>query len=276
MKPLKFTLKEAPRQRVGLSALIPDRLHGMRRTAIARIKLQCGNHKVTVGDLFSISGNDAQHLQLHGDLGKFDDIGMDMGSGSVTVRGRVGQRLGAAMRGGQIVVQGDAGDWLGANMHDGLIEVHGNTGNQVGGARPGEVHGMDGGTILVTGNAGMRVGDRMRRGMIILKGSAGDYCGARMLAGTILACGTSGDFVGSGMKRGTVILARRPERITATFNNCGVLKMQFLRLLFQHLTRTYPHLSELRGRGPLCERYCGDLATGGKGELMILSAAYSD
>ncbi len=274
MKPLTLTLKEPPSQRVELSALIPDRLSGMRRSAIAAIRLQCGNRKVKVGDLFSLSGGDASQLQLRGDLGKFDGIGAAMAAGVITVRGRVGHQLGAAMRGGRIMVHGDAGDWLGANMHGGRIEVRGCAGNQVGGGLPGDAHGMDGGTILIAGNAGMRVGDRMRRGIVVVKGDTGDYCGARMLAGTIVVFGNAGDFAGAGMRRGTVILIRKPERLPASFNYCGILKMQFLRILFHHLTREYPNLPELRGRGPLCDRYCGDLATGGKGELMILRASY--
>lgn len=274
MTPLKLTLRTAPAQRVDLSPLTPGHLQGMRRAAIARLSLRSGNRKVTVGELFTLNGDDTQQLELRGDLSKFDDIGSGINGGSMTVRGRVGSRLGAAMHGGRIVVYGDTGDWLGTGMRGGLIEVHGHAGDRVGAACPGDAHGMDGGTILITGNAGLRIGDHMRRGMIIIKGNAGDYCGAQILAGTILVFGTAGDFSGLGMKRGTIILGRRPKQIIASFNSSGILKMQFLRILFRHLARSYPNLTELKRHGPICERYCGDLAIGGKGELMILRASY--
>jgi len=134
---------------------------------------------------------------------------------------------------------------------------------------------MNDGTILITGNAGMRLGDRMRRGTIIVKGNVGDYCGARMLAGTVVVLGTAGHFTGLGMRRGTIVLGRRPKHLNASFNGCGRLKMQFLRILFRHLSRSHKGLAELKAHGPLCDRYCGDLSVGGKGELMILRAAYS-
>lgn len=274
MKPLTLTLKSPPSQRVDLATLTPDRLQGLRPPAIAKLALQSGNRKVTVGDLFALNGHDVLNLHLRGDCRKFDNIGSGMRAGSITVHGDTGHRLGAAMRGGQITVHGDTGDWLGSGMNDGRIEVRGNAGDRVGAAFPGEAHGMNNGTILITGNAGARVGDGMRRGIIIIKGNAGDYCGARMLAGSILALGTAGEFAGLGMRRGSIILGRRPVSVTASFNSCGILKMQFLRILFRRLTRSHPNLSELKRHGPLCERYCGDLSTGGKGEIMILCATY--
>jgi formylmethanofuran dehydrogenase subunit C len=274
MRPLKLTLKTAPAQRVDFSPATPNQLQGMRPAAIARIPLQSGNRKVTIGELFTLAGDDTQHLQLRGDLGKFDGIGSGMSSGLMTVHGRVGDRLGSAIRGGQITVYGDTRDWLGAEMRGGQIEVHGHAGDRVGAAYPGDAHGMDGGTIIITGNAGMRVGDRMRRGIIVIKGNAGDYCGARILAGTILVFGTAGNFSGLGMKRGTIILGRMPKQIATSFNSSGILKMQFLRILFRQLAHLYPNLEELKRHGPICERYCGDLAIDGKGELIILRASY--
>jgi formylmethanofuran dehydrogenase subunit C len=274
MKPMTLTLKGHQAQRVDVAPLTPDLLQGKSRSEIARIPLHAGNRNIPTGDLFAIDGADTSDLHLRGDCRTLNNIGAGMGGGSITVHGSAGHRLGAAMRGGQVSVHGDAGDWVGTGMHGGRIEIRGHAGNWVGAGFPGDTYGMNGGTILISGSAGERIGDRMRRGSIIIKGDTGAYCGTRMLAGTILVLGTTGEFAGLGMKRGTLILGRRPKQIVATFNASGTLKMQFLRILFRQWMRTYPNLTELRKRGPLCEYFSGDLTTGGKGELMILRNAY--
>lgn len=274
MTPLTLTLKATPRQRVDLTPLTPDRLQGLKRAAIAGIALQSGNRKVAVNEIFAISGADTEEIHIRGNCSKIDNIGTAMSRGSVTVHGRAGQRVGAAMSGGRIMVHGDVGDRLGNGMNGGEIEVRGNAGDWVGAADPGEAHGMNRGTILVTGSAGSRIGERMRRGTIIVKRDVGDYCGVRMLAGTIVVLGSAGNFTGFGMHRGTIVLGRRPKNFGATFNSCGLVKMEFLRILRGHLAHTYHGLVKLEGHSALCELYCGDMSLGGKGELMILRAGY--
>jgi formylmethanofuran dehydrogenase subunit C len=155
-------------------------------------------------------------------------------------------------------------------MRDGLIEVSGNVGDFAGGALPGATEGMNEGTILVSGNAGHRAGDRMRRGMLVVKGGAGDYLGSRMKGGTIVVLGPTGRSVGLGMRRGTIVLAERPIEVPATFHSSGKLKMEFLRLLFRELGRSFRSLAFLRTYGPLSERLIGDLSAGGKGEVLVL------
>jgi formylmethanofuran dehydrogenase subunit C len=274
MTPLTLTLKAAPTQRVDLSPLTPERLHGLNRAAIGGIGLQSGNRKIAVKELFTISGTDTQDIHIHGNCSKIDSIGAGTSSGSITVHGRAGHRVGAAMSGGRVVVRGNVGDRLGNGMNGGEIEVRGDAGDWVGAGDPGEAHGMNKGAILITGNAGARVGERMRRGTIIVKQNVGDYCGARMLAGTIVVLGTAGEFTGLGMHRGTIILSRRPKNFVATFNSCGILKMQFLRILRRQMAHTYHGLVKLPGHSALCELYCGDMSLGGKGELMVLRGGY--
>jgi formylmethanofuran dehydrogenase subunit C len=275
MTPLTLTLKSVPSVRVDLSPLTPDRLAGLTLGALRHIKLDAGNQRVAVDEIFKVSGRDCSHMEFHRASEKLVNIGAHMTRGEINVKGSVGDYLGRAMRGGTIRVRGDAGALAGNGMSGGLIEIHGSAGDGLGAANAGDAHGMNGGTIIVMGNAGERVANRMRRGIIIIKGNAGNYCGARMLAGTVLVLGNTGQFAGMGMQRGTIILGRRPKHISTTFNSCGTLKMQFLRIMFRHLTRAHRSLAILRDLGPLCDRYSGDLSTGGHGELMVLRGAYS-
>ncbi len=273
--PLTFALRKPPRAAVDLSALTPDRLAGLTVTAIRSIPLAAGKASPRVEELFLVTGKDPAHLVISRGNGRFYNIGAGMTGGLIEVQGQAGDYLGLGMRGGKILVRGHAGASVGSGMRGGVIEVRGNSGDLVGAARAGDRYGMNDGIILVTGNAGARVGDRMRRGTIVIKGNAGDYCGARMAAGTIVVLGNVGRFTGLGMRRGTIVLGRRPKERHACFNRCGTLKMQFLRILFRHLARSHRALSDLRRHGPLCDRYSGDMAFGGNGEIMILRTHYS-
>jgi len=272
--PLTFTLRKALRAAVDLSPLTPDRLADLALTAIRDIPLAAGKASPRVEELFLVTGKDSAHLLFRRASDRFYSIGAGMTGGLIEVQGQAGDYLGLGMRGGKILVRGHAGAFAGAGMRGGLIEVRGNSGDLVGAARAGDRYGMNDGIILVTGNAGARVGDRMRRGTIVIKGSAGDYCGARMAAGTIVVLGEVGRFTGLGMRRGTIVLGRRPKERHACFNRCGTLKMQFLRILFRHLARSHRALADLAQRGPLCDRYSGDMAIGGDGEIMILRNSY--
>jgi formylmethanofuran dehydrogenase subunit C len=105
----------------------------------------------------------------------------------------------------------------------------------------------------------------------VIKGDTDHYCGSRMLAGTILVLGGVGTSPGLGMRRGTLVLASRPSHIAATFNSCGILKVEFLRLLFKQLSSMHNRLKFLKDFGPEAERFVGDMALGGKGELVVLT-----
>ncbi len=147
---------------------------------------------------------------------------------------------------GSITIEGDCGDFLGANMR--------------------------GGSIICHGNAGDRVGDQMRRGMILIDGNAGDYCGSRMLAGTIGVFGSVGNYVGFGMKRGTILLTKTPT-LHATIQDCGTHTLPFLALLFksfQAFSTPFNRIKSLR-----VQRYAGDLACNGNGEILICNTDIS-
>ena len=150
--------------------------------------------------------------------------------------------IGHQMTRGQISIQGDCGDFLGRQMR--------------------------GGTIICHGSANDRVGDQMRRGLILIDGNAGDYCGSRMVAGTIGVFGNVGNYTAYAMKRGTILLTQKPN-LHATMQDCGTHNLPFLSLLFasfQALPTKFKSISSLR-----VQRFAGDLACNGNGEILICS-----
>ncbi len=268
MKPLIFTLKKKLQRRLDLSALTPDRLAATHDPA--EIELEYGASRVRAGELFSISGEDAGNIELRRTTALVTRIGAHMTQGQISVKAHGGSYLGYRMRGGTIRVNGDCGDWLGCDMDWGRIDVEGDAGDYIGAGTRTGMYGMRDGLITVWGNAGNRIGEKMRRGMIMIGADAGDFSGACMVAGTILILGKSGKLPGYGMKRGTIILGRRPDRIGATLANCGVLKMEYLRLFFKQLSRMGSRYRFFRNFGPEVRMYTGDTANNGKGEIMVL------
>ncbi|MCY3751656.1 MAG: formylmethanofuran dehydrogenase subunit C [Gammaproteobacteria bacterium] len=268
LKGMIFTLKHKPRWSLDLSALTPDRLSGAEN--IADIELSYGSRPARVGELFSISGDNPEHIELRRTTGLVTRIGAQMTRGHISVKAHGGSYLGYGMKGGTIRVNGNCGDWLGCEMYWGRIDVEGDAGDYIGAGTHTGMYGMRDGLITVWGNAGNRIGDRMRRGMIMIGGDAGDFSGSGMVAGTILILGKSGRLPGYGMKRGTIILGRRPDRIGTTLANCGTLKMEYLRLFFKQLSRMGSRYRFFRNFGPEVRLYTGDLANDGKGEVMVL------
>ena len=268
MRALTFTLRAVPAHSVDVSPLIPDRLAGLSTLAIEKIAI--GNHGLRVGDVFAASGDDLRHLIFRDSSERLNRIGSGMTQGAVTVEGPCGAYAGLGMRGGRIVVTGDAGPFAGSGMTAGGIEIRGNAGDFLGGALAGDKQGMRGGNIVVHGNAGDRPADRMRRGMILIGGDAGAYCGSRMLAGTVLVMGNVGRMPGFGLKRGSVLLARQPRELPATFQDCGGHELLFLTLLGNELQRESERFGRFLPLGNRVRRYCGDLANGAAGEILVL------
>jgi formylmethanofuran dehydrogenase subunit C len=171
------------------------------------------------------------------------------------------------MKGGTIEVTGDASDWVGGEMAAGMIHIRGSAGGQVGAAYRGSLKGMKGGTILVEGSAGIELGMRMRRGVIAVKGPVKDFAGLQMKGGTIVLMGGAEIRTGAWMVRGTIVCLK-PVRLLPTFALACTYNPTFLRL----------YARSLRGRGFAipCEeqqggyqRYTGDTAVPGKGEILV-------
>lgn len=150
--------------------------------------------------------------------------------------------IGHKMTRGQITIEGDCGDFLGSQMRGGRIICH--------------------------GNAKDRVGDQMRRGLILIDGNAGDYCGSRMIAGTIGIYGSVGRYVGFAMKRGTILLTKTPK-LHASIQDCGTHTLPFLALLFNSFKTITTQFNIIKSQR--VQRFAGDLACNGNGEILVLS-----
>ena len=164
---LRLTLKQAPECLLDMSPLNPDAVLGKSQDQIKAIKLQYGPRRVSVNQIFKVTGKSNGIIEIHASHRKLHNIGKAMREGEIQVFGPTGDNTGMNMAGGNLTVQGNVGDWLGASMKGGTIEVKGRAGDFVGGGKAGEIQGMSGGMIIISGTAGDRVGDRMRRGTIL-------------------------------------------------------------------------------------------------------------
>jgi formylmethanofuran dehydrogenase subunit C len=269
MSALTFTLKQNLQQSMNCSALTPDNLAGKTAAEIGSIELFCGKHPLLVADIFDISGSDTQQLCFNNATAKLDYIGANMTSGSIIVEGDAGAYLGSGMKNGEIHCRGNAAAFAASSMRGGLLKIDGNTGDFLGAGSEGSRKGMLGGTVIVKGNAGDRAGDQMRRGLILIEGNAGDYCGSRMVAGTIGVLGTTGIYTALNMHRGTLLLKNQPK-LHVSMQNCGTHTLPFLNLLFKSFAKYNTAFSKLNNQR--VQRFVGDLAYNGNGEILVLSA----
>ncbi|HKB83313.1 MAG TPA: formylmethanofuran dehydrogenase subunit C [Burkholderiales bacterium] len=266
MEPLTLRLRSSPARSVDLSALTPERLDGMGTAQIGALPLRDG---LCVADLFEIGAGDTRHLVIRNGSDRLTHIGAGMRSGTIGVEGDCGAYAGLDLDGGHLNVTGNAGSFAGCGMKAGMIRIGGNAGDFCGGALDGNRQGMRGGIIAIHGHAGDRAGERMRRGLLLIGGNAGAYCGANMLAGTIFVAGKAGTMPGFSLKRGTLLLARMPENLPATFQDSGEHSLLFLTLLEKQLQRDRGSFARFLPLNQKVRRYCGDLAWGGTGEILI-------
>lgn len=269
MSPLMLSLRSRPVQRIDLAPLTAVPLAGRTLSEVAGIELWSGNRSIRLGDIFDLAGDPGPELEIRNSCDQLDRIGAGMAGGRLVVTGDAGAFLGAGLTGGRIVLQGNAGAWLGTGMSAGLIQVSGNVGDFVAAAIPGDHQGMKGGAIVVGGNAGDRAGDRMRRGSVLIEGNTGDYCASRMVAGTIAVWGSVGKSPGLAMRRGTLLLRQAPDAILPTFNDCGEYPFNFLTLLARSWRKLPGKFAGLPDSGFRVRRLMGDLANGGRGEILV-------
>ncbi len=267
MSGLTFRLGAAPNERLDLSKLTPAHLAQMSASDIAKLVVGTSKRGLTVGDLFKVSGKPGDRVVIQGGTSRLDFIGTDLAEGTVIVEGEAGICAGRSMRGGKLEIHGDAGPWLGSNLSGGIICVKGAAGGYVGGQRPGDKFGMTGGTVVIEGDAGDRVGERMRRGTIIVRGRCGANAGARMLGGTIWAEQGFGAAPGVLLRRGTLI-GPSVESMLPTFADTGKHDLVILRILSRYLAATLGQRAPRSLSGSV-RKYAGDLATIGKGEILI-------
>ena len=266
---MKSDVAKIASPRIDLSPLTADKLAGRSRKEIELITLQCGTRKIPAAEIFRIKGDDAANIIFADACDKLDHIGAAMTGGRIVIDGDAGAYMAFQMRGGEILLSGNAGTYAACEMKQGQLTIGGNAGDFLAAALPGNQRGMSGGTIIVRGNAGDRVGDHMRRGAVLIEGSAGDYCAARMTAGTIAVLGQCGILPGYAMKRGTLLLRKMPEKLPATFNDCGAHVFGFLPMLAASWKIHGGKIARLpKAKSPM-QRYMGDLANDGKGEILV-------
>jgi formylmethanofuran dehydrogenase subunit C len=265
--PLHLQWKDATTLPVDAEGITPDALL---LEGVPRKQLRVGNGSAVLGELFQVSGDlDDGHLIVEGDLRHVSGIGRGMKAGRLTIRGDAGTRVGAEMSGGTIDVEGAVGDWAGAEMRGGQLRIKGQVGHGLGAAFPGSRIGMRDGVILVEGSAGDDVGLAMRRGLIAIAGTAGATLGRALVAGSIFVFGRVGPRFGAGMKRGTIVIQGMADvEPLPTFVPSGRWRPPFLTIYLKQL-RAWGFPATLADASSGWERYNGDLAAGGQGEVLV-------
>ncbi|MGZ5918471.1 MAG: formylmethanofuran dehydrogenase subunit C [Hyphomicrobium sp.] len=267
MSGLTFRLKGTLDERIDAAELTPRRLAKLSQSDIERIVVGSTKRQLKVGDVFVVGGRPGDSVTFESGSNRLDFVGSRLEEGSVIVEGDVGDYAGREMSGGRLDIRGDAGAYLASGTKGGIVTVKGSAGNQVGAQRAGDKFGMMGGIVVIEGHAGDRVGDRMRRGTIIVRGRCGAIAGTRMLGGTIWTDQGFGANPGLLMRRGTLI-GPNVEKLLATFVDTGKHDLVILRVLSRYLAATLGPLAPRPITGPV-RKYAGDLATIGKGELLI-------
>ncbi len=249
----------------------PDSLSGKSAEKTRNFDVFVGNKKKKLGEVFEINGVPSDEIIIEGNVSNVKHIGAEMSLGRLIIKGNVGMHLGREMRGGEIVVQGNTGDWAGAEMRGGVINIRGNAGNLLGAAYRGSKSGMKGGVIVVGGDAGHEVGELMRRGIIAVQGNVASLAGAHMTGGSIFCFGKIGDRAGAAMDRGTIVAFNELE-LLPTFKHDSTYNPVFLRVFLRELRKHGLPIKEEHLTGAY-DRYSGDLAALGKGEILVWKGA---
>jgi formylmethanofuran dehydrogenase subunit C len=203
---------------------------------------------VSLGDLFHIEGQPNGRIEFTGELDLADRLGAGLQEGEVLVKGNVGREAGLAMAGGVLDIDGDAGPRAGA-------------------APLGYKRGMVGGELIVRGSAGAEAGAAMRRGLLVIGRTAGSQTGRGMIAGTVIILGAAGPDTGLWSKRGSVVALGKitpPE----TYAYACTYQPVHLRMMLARLHRKYRLPIQRKHFTGLYQRYSGDLAELGKGEIL--------
>jgi formylmethanofuran dehydrogenase subunit C len=266
---VRLRLRQPPALRLDLRGLSPAGLAGLSAAQIERLPLGHGRATVPVAEFFDVlQEGEGQTLAFEGDLSRCDRIGCLLGAGSIVVEGPAGDHAGAGMTAGELHIHGSTGLLTACEMAGGQLVVEGDVGAFAASAQPGSLDGMRGGSLVVRGNAGAHFGDRMRRGTVLVFGNAGDFFASRMVAGSIALGGRAGAHVAYGMRRGSLVFAGAAPAVPATFVPAISDAPVFWQLLARDLARHGGPFADLPSRR--VQRHLGDVAAGGKGELLIV------
>jgi formylmethanofuran dehydrogenase subunit C len=263
---ITLTLRAPLAHPISAAAIAPDRFAGLSSQEIAALELWDGRNRIALGDVFTVSGERAASVVIEGDLAQLHEVGTTMSTGSLEIKGSIGNGLGVRMSGGTITVQGSAGNDVGSAMAGGSIAIDGGAGDRIGGALPGASKGMTGGDIVVRGSAGHEAGARMRRGTLYC-GGVGDNAGIGMIAGNLIVAGTIGSSVGNGNKRGSIV-ALDGVHVPPTYAYACTYRPPHIPLMLLSLRARFGVVVDDAHLHGLYKRYSGDLAEIGKGEIL--------
>jgi formylmethanofuran dehydrogenase subunit C len=264
---ITLTVKEQPSVPLEAEAVSPDVTLPLAHDAIRALPVYLGKRQLRLGDFFDVQGEVSDEIEIRGDAGRVKWIGRDMTRGRITIVGNAGMHLGAYMKGGMIEVTGTASDWVGAEMSGGFIHIRGDAGGQVGAAYRGSLSGMREGIIWIEGTAGMEIGMRMKRGTIIVGGPVRDFAGLQMKGGTIFLLGGAEIRTGAWMIRGTIVTLK-PISLLPTFSYACDYNPAFLGVYAEQLRKLGVCLPRAGAEGSY-QRYTGDSAVPGKGEILV-------
>ena len=262
-----LTLKEQPEVPLDAETLCPDVMAALDNEAIKDLPVYLGKRQRRLEDFFVVEGEASDVIEIRGDAANVKWIGRRMTRGRIAIGGDAGMHLGAHMTGGAIEVSGSVSDWLGGEMSGGLIRVHGNAGGQIGAAYRGSVSGMTDGTIIVDGTGGLEIGMRMKRGIIAIGGPVRESAGLQMKGGTLILREGAELRTGAWMSRGTII-SLAPIQVLPTFVYAATYNPTFVRLYARYLGMLGFPIPDQEQDGAY-ERYTGDAAVPGKGELLV-------
>jgi len=245
-----------------------DRLAQLSESEISRLPVWHAGHRGQLGEFFDVRGGHVPDVLVRGSVAHVHGIASGMRGGDVLIEGDAGNGVAAEMSGGRVEIRGAVGDDAGAGMSGGALLVSGDAGDRLGAARPGAQKGMTGGEIVVRGSAGVDVGAACRRGLITVMGDVGADAARSMIAGSLLVAGRCGDGAGRFNKRGSVIAIGGLE-LPSTYRYACTFRPPHLRVTLTYLVRRYGvsfDTAVVQGR---YRRYCGDLISPGKGEILV-------
>lgn len=266
MSGYRLRLRTAPPRRIDLSSLQPAVIATLPHAEVERLAVAPG---LAVADLFDVRADAGGELVIEGGSPFLDGVGAGMDGGELRLIGEAGAFAGRDMRAGTLIVDGPAGVSAAAGMRGGTLEIRGDAAEGLAAPTPDARNGMAGGFVVVRGNAGAGAGERQRRGVLIIEGNSGERTGARMIAGTLIVCGRAAAHFGVMMRRGTIVVGPGSETPPPGFVRTGNAPPVFLALLARYVLNGT--CASTRARDLLArelERFAGDLASLGKGEVL--------
>lgn len=265
---MRLTARDIPPAGIDLMPICPAALAGLSIDTIRKIRLSSGAKRVALGDVFEVEGHCEDTVELRRIDRRCLRVGAGLEQGQIRVRGDVGDEAGRGMSNGVLKVSGNAGDSLASGLSGGRIEIGGDAGDHLGAPARGQTKGINRGVVIVKGNVGNHAAARMRRGVVVIHGSAGTYLGERMIAGTIVVLGSTDRHLGTGMRRGTFVLTEMAK--SPGFAENGNYELPFLKVLFSQLENIDPSLRKYIKKTKTAQRWLGDLAHGGLGEVLVV------